>query len=70
MRTGRYRDVLIAATAVAALAIAASPVPTGAEACPAPVADHIPRHRRSISARARYLLLCEAFESTREAPVI
>lgn len=42
MRTGRYRDVLIAATAVTALAIAASPIPAGADECPAPVADHIP----------------------------
>lgn len=42
MCTGRYRVVLIAATAVTALAFAANPVPAGAEACPASVADHIP----------------------------
>jgi predicted secreted acid phosphatase len=42
MRTGRYRDVLIAGTAVTALVIAACPVPAEADGCPAPAADHIP----------------------------
>jgi len=39
MRSG---DLLIAAAAVVALSLAASPVPAGAEACPTPVPDHIP----------------------------
>jgi acid phosphatase len=38
----RYCEMLIAAAAVAALSLAASPVSAGAEACPAPVPDHIP----------------------------
>jgi len=42
MRMGRYGDLLIAIAAVAALSIAASPLPAGAQACPAPVPDHIP----------------------------
>jgi predicted secreted acid phosphatase len=39
MRSG---DLLIAAAAVVALSLAASPVLAGAEACPTPVPDHIP----------------------------
>jgi acid phosphatase len=37
-----YRDALSAATAIAALAIVVSSVPAKADACPAPIADHIP----------------------------
>jgi hypothetical protein len=39
MRSG---DLLIAAAAVVALSLAASPVLAGAEACPTPATDHIP----------------------------
>jgi acid phosphatase len=39
-RAGRYRGTLIAT--IAALSIAASPVRAGTDACPAPVANHIP----------------------------
>jgi hypothetical protein len=42
-RAPRYRgELLIAAAAVAAILIAASPDVAGAEACPAPAPDHIP----------------------------
>jgi predicted secreted acid phosphatase len=37
-----YFDIMIAAAAVAALSIAASPVLAGPESCPAPVEDHVP----------------------------
>jgi predicted secreted acid phosphatase len=42
MRMGVCRDVLMAAAAVAALSLAAYPVAAASEACPAPVANHIP----------------------------
>jgi hypothetical protein len=43
-RTGLYGDVLMAAAAVVvALSIGANPLPAAAEACPAPVEDHIPK---------------------------
>ena len=37
-----FRDAMMAVAAMAALSIAASPVLAGAEACPAPVEDHLP----------------------------
>ena len=38
-----FCDVMTAVAAMAALSIAASPVLAGAEACPAPVEDHLPK---------------------------
>ena len=38
-----FRDAMMAVAAMAALSIAASPVLAGAEACPAPVEDHLPK---------------------------
>jgi hypothetical protein len=43
-RPRSYFDIMIGAAAVAALSIAASPVAAGAETCPAPVEDHIPKY--------------------------
>src|SRR5262249_3669024 len=43
-RPRSYFDIMIGAAAGAALSIAASPVAAGAEACPAPVEDHIPKY--------------------------
>ena len=43
-RPRSYFDIMIGAAAVAALSIAASPVAAEAEACPAPVEDHIPKY--------------------------
>src|SRR5262249_746415 len=43
-RPRSYFDIMIGAAAVAALSIAASPVAAGAEACPAPVEDHLPKY--------------------------
>ncbi len=40
--TGICRDVVVVAVAAATLSITASPVTAGPEACPAPVANHIP----------------------------
>jgi predicted secreted acid phosphatase len=41
-RTDRYRNLLIAASAVAALSLAPSPAGAAADTCPAPVPNHIP----------------------------
>jgi predicted secreted acid phosphatase len=41
-RTDRYRNLLIGACAVAALSIASNPLRAAADACPAPVPNHIP----------------------------
>jgi acid phosphatase len=41
-RTDRYRNLLIAASAIAALSLAPSPAGAAADTCPAPVPDHIP----------------------------
>jgi predicted secreted acid phosphatase len=41
-RTDRYRNLLIAASAIAALSLAPSPAGSAADMCPAPVPDHIP----------------------------
>ena len=41
-RTGQYRNLLIAASAVTALSLVQSPAGAAADACPAPVPSHIP----------------------------
>jgi predicted secreted acid phosphatase len=41
-RTDRYRNLLIACCAVAALSLAPSPAGAAADTCPAPVPNHIP----------------------------
>ena len=41
-RTDRYRNLLIAASAIAALSLAPSPAGAAADTCPVPVPDHIP----------------------------
>src|SRR6202043_117228 len=41
-RTDRYRNLLIAASAIAALSLAPSPAGAAADTCPASVPDHIP----------------------------
>lgn len=41
-RTDRYRNLLIAAFAVALLSIASNPAPAAPEGCPAPVPNHVP----------------------------
>jgi acid phosphatase len=42
MRTDPYRNLLIVASAIAALSLAPSPAGAAAETCPAPVPNHIP----------------------------
>jgi predicted secreted acid phosphatase len=42
MRTDQYRNLLIVASAVTALSLAPSPAGAAADACPAPVPNHIP----------------------------
>jgi predicted secreted acid phosphatase len=41
-RTDRYRNLLIAASAIVALSLAPSPAGAAADTCPAPVPNHIP----------------------------